>query len=113
MPQCTEGSEMSKLQTVEEAVYRVIAGAGAEVEKAAALHDYVRDNIAFGFNKYFDATPPQYTLACGSGHCNHFYGIRFNSMYKLVGESGVASMNAHIERIRCWPHPRTEPGRAV
>jgi hypothetical protein len=34
------------------------------------LHNYVRDNVKFGFNKYFDATPPDYTLTCGQGHCN-------------------------------------------
>jgi 2-iminobutanoate/2-iminopropanoate deaminase len=31
------------------------------------LHDYVRENVKFGFNKYFDATPPDYTLSCGQG----------------------------------------------
>jgi GNAT superfamily N-acetyltransferase len=35
-----------------------------------ALHDYVRENVRFGFNKYFDASAPDDTLACGVGHCN-------------------------------------------
>ena len=61
---------MPKRKTVEEIVEQVGAGAGSEVEKAVALHDYVRDSIEFGFNMYFDATPPEYTLACARGHCN-------------------------------------------
>jgi hypothetical protein len=39
-------------------------------ERAVALHDYVRERVRFGFNKYFDAAEPEYTLACGVGHCN-------------------------------------------
>lgn len=61
---------MSAAQTVREVVERVVVGTATEHEKAIALHDYVRDNVKFGFNKYFDATPPDYTLACGQGHCN-------------------------------------------
>jgi len=57
-------------QTVKEVVEQVIVGAATEREKAIALHDYVRDNVKFGFNKYFDAAPPDYTLSCGYGHCN-------------------------------------------
>ena len=34
---------------------------------------------------------------------NRFLGIRFNGMFKLMGESGVASINAHIEGIRRRP----------
>jgi transglutaminase-like putative cysteine protease len=41
-----------------------------EREKAIALHDHVREHVKFGFNQYFDATDPDYTLACGVGHCN-------------------------------------------
>ena len=31
---------------------------------------------------------------------NHAFGLRFNTMFKLMGEFGVAPMNVHIERIR-------------
>lgn len=60
---------MLMAQTVKEVVEQVIVGSATEREKAIALHDYVRDNVKFGFNKYFDAAPPDYTLACGHGHC--------------------------------------------
>jgi transglutaminase-like putative cysteine protease len=70
MLQPEEDTGMPKPQTVEEVVEQVTAGAGSEVEKAVALHDYVRDSVEFGFNMYFDAAPPEYTLACGRGHCN-------------------------------------------
>lgn len=61
---------MPKPQTVKGVVDQVHVPTATERERAIALHDYVRDNVKFGFNKYFDATPPDYTLACGYGHCN-------------------------------------------
>ena len=61
---------MAATPTVEETVGHVVAGATAECDKAIALHDYVRESVKFGFNKYFDAAPPDYVLACGYGHCN-------------------------------------------
>ena len=32
------------------------------VEKAVALHDFVRDEILFGWNDQFDAATPRFTL---------------------------------------------------
>jgi transglutaminase-like putative cysteine protease len=61
---------MSTAQTVNEVVERVVDVTANEREKAIAIHDYVRENVKFGFNKYFDAAEPDYTLACGVGHCN-------------------------------------------
>ena len=61
---------MVKTQTVQEIASQVAARASTEREKAIELHDYVRENVKFGFNKYFDATPPDYTLSCRHGHCN-------------------------------------------
>ena len=61
---------MPTAQTVEEVVDRVVASNATEQEKAIALHDHVRENVKFGFNDYFDAAQPDYTLAFGFGHCN-------------------------------------------
>jgi transglutaminase-like putative cysteine protease len=57
-------------QTTRDVVERIVVMPATEREKAIALHDHVRDNVKFGFNKYFDAAQPDYTLACGYGHCN-------------------------------------------
>lgn len=61
---------MTKAQIVREVVGQIIVKTSSECEKAIELHNYVRENVKFGFNKYFDATPPDYTLTCGYGHCN-------------------------------------------
>lgn len=61
---------MPKAQTVQEVASQIAAKASTEREKAIELHDYVREYVKFGFNKYFDATPPDYTLSCRHGHCN-------------------------------------------
>lgn len=49
---------------------RVVHGTATEQGKAIALHDYVGDNVKFGFNKFFDTAQPDYTLTCGLGLCN-------------------------------------------
>jgi transglutaminase-like putative cysteine protease len=61
---------MPSARTINEVVDQVIAGAGTERLKAIAAHDYVREHVKFGFNRYFDATEPDYTLSFGYGHCN-------------------------------------------
>jgi hypothetical protein len=58
------------MATVMDVVDRVTSGIVTKQEKAIRLHNYVRDNIKFGFNRYFDAGSPDYTLSCGAGHCN-------------------------------------------
>ena len=57
-------------QTVHEVIEQIVTKTSTECEKAIQLHDYVRNNVKFGFNKYFDASPPDYTLSYGYGHCN-------------------------------------------
>jgi len=61
---------MEKPQTLPEVVDRVIVPDAPEMNQAVALHNFVRDNIKFGFNKYFDNTPMDYLLKFGYGHCN-------------------------------------------
>jgi hypothetical protein len=51
-------------------VGEVLGGVQDERQKAVALHDWVREAVPFGFNKYFDAAKPEDTLACGRGHGN-------------------------------------------
>lgn len=34
---------------------------------------------------------------------NHIFRLRFNTMFKLMGDIGVAPINAHIERVRRLP----------
>ncbi len=58
------------MSRVREAVEGVTAEHATERKKAIALHDYVRDNIKFGFNRYFDLSKPNHTLELSIGHCN-------------------------------------------
>ncbi|QND83682.1 Uncharacterized protein ChrSV_1455 [Chromobacterium vaccinii] len=39
-------------------------------EYCVALHDYVRDQVRFGFTTGFESVTPEQTLALGRGHCN-------------------------------------------
>ena len=61
---------MPDTPTVAKVVEQVVARTTTEREKAIALHDHVRERVKFGFNRYFDAGEPDYTLVCGVGHCN-------------------------------------------
>jgi transglutaminase-like putative cysteine protease len=61
---------MPDAMSMEQIVDGVAGGAVTERETAIALHDYVRDRIKFGFNRYFDAGTPEQIAVCGTGHCN-------------------------------------------
>jgi hypothetical protein len=43
---------------------------------------------------------------------NHVLGLRFNTMFRLMGEAGVAAINAHIEALR-EAAPRPAGGQAA
>ncbi|HEX6221457.1 MAG TPA: transglutaminase-like domain-containing protein [Acidimicrobiia bacterium] len=58
------------MASVQEVAEQTTAALVGEREKAVALHDYVRDTVAFGFNRRFEAGSPQYVLSCRVGHCN-------------------------------------------
>ena len=61
---------MQNKPSLELVLAQVLRDGQSEREKAVALHDFVRESVAFGFNKYFDAASQEYTLTCGRGHCN-------------------------------------------
>ncbi len=73
---------MSKIRDIT----KQIAGKHSnEREKAIALHDYVRDKIKFGFNRYFDFSKPDKTLDLRVGHCNP----KGELMTALFREAGI------------------------
>lgn len=51
-------------------VRRVTANTRNDVERALKLHDFVRDQILFGWAPQFDAQTASEVLACGIGFCN-------------------------------------------
>ena len=59
-----------RMSNVKDLAKKITDKLSAERDKAIALHDYVRDNIKFGFNRYFDLSKPDNTLDVGVGHCN-------------------------------------------
>ena len=61
---------MAEINSGKNVIQQVIDEKDSERLQAIALHDYVRDQVKFGFNQYFDASPPSYTIAFGYGHCN-------------------------------------------
>ena len=79
---------MSKIQ---EAVDVATDGVATKREKAVALHDYVRDQIKFGFNRYFDMSRPDHTLELEIGHCN----AKSELMVALFREAGLEA-NHHF-----------------
>jgi len=60
---------MTNEQVIEQIVSHIVSDIQDEVEKAVALHDYVKEKIKFGFSKYFDAPTDEYTLSYGFGQC--------------------------------------------
>lgn len=58
------------MTAIMDVVAQVTSGTITEREKAIRLHDYVREEVKFGFSRYFDAASPDYTMSFGAGHCN-------------------------------------------
>ncbi|TDR73297.1 transglutaminase-like domain-containing protein [Paludibacterium purpuratum] len=59
----------------------------SERERAIAIHDYVRDQIAFGFTTWFETVTPEETLARRRGHCN----AQGDLVRALLDEAGIAA----------------------
>ncbi|MFN2098518.1 transglutaminase-like domain-containing protein [Altererythrobacter sp. MF3-039] len=60
----------SKCRTVKGVISELTQEHGSDKALAIAIHDFVRDEIAFGFTPYFDAASPATTLKLKVGHCN-------------------------------------------
>lgn len=75
---------MSIARRVGEVFEQVVNQNATLLENSIALHDYVRDHVKFGFNKYFDASSPDYTLSYGQGHCNPKSQL-MTVLFKMLG----------------------------
>lgn len=56
---------------VQQAIAEATEGAETQHEKAIAIHDYVRDQILFGFNRSFYNMSASEVLEAGKGFCNN------------------------------------------
>lgn len=56
----------------------------SEQERCVAIHDFVRDEIAFGFSVSFEAVSPEQTLERRLGHCNAQADL-FRALLAAVG----------------------------
>lgn len=72
------------MYSIQEIAEEKTKGCLPEGDKAISLHDYVRDHVKFGFNKYFDDAPPEYTLKCRMGHCNPKSRL-MTSLFRAIG----------------------------
>jgi hypothetical protein len=75
------------MTNVREVVEQVTEGLTTDRQKAIALHNYVRDNVKFGFDRSFDTADPDHTLNCLIGHCNP----KSRLMVSLFREVGLES----------------------
>jgi hypothetical protein len=104
---------MVKIKTVREVVGQVVSTSSAEREKAIALHDYVRENVKFGFNKYLDEDQSDYTLTYGYGHCNSQSRLMVN-LFRSIGLEAYQHfvvipkdiLNGSIPPSRSWLLPK-------
>ncbi len=76
---------MKNQKSIEEIVANEKHHANNQTELAIALHNYVRDNVLFGFTPYFDAAQPIETLKLRLGHCNP----QADLMVKLFREADI------------------------
>lgn len=71
-------------RTVQSIVQSLSASTGSSRELAVALHNFVRDEIPFGFTHRFDLATPEHTLQQGRGHCTP----KTNLLVHLLRQAG-------------------------
>ena len=85
---CARGGRLPRVDAPSGAVRAlaatVVAGAEGPVERAIAIHRFVRDEIRFGFTRDFDRAEPARTLSAARGHCNPKAAL-FASMVSAAG----------------------------
>lgn len=69
---------------LEDVVDNAMATAKSDRQIAVALHDFVRDEIAFGFTPFFDAGSAEQTMKLRVGHCNPQARLMV-SLFRLAG----------------------------
>jgi len=87
-----------KAPLIVETVGRLCAGAADGVERAVRIHDFVRDQILFGWVPGFDAATASQTLASRIGFCNTKTPL-FVAMLRAVqipARIHFAGINKHI-----------------
>ena len=57
---------------------------GNDAERCIALHDFVRDEISFGFTSGFERVSPERTLELRRGHCNAQADL-FRALLEVAG----------------------------
>lgn len=63
-----------------------------------AIHDCVRDTVKFGFNAWWDNSPPDTTLRAGYGHCNP-KGALFVAMLGAAGKVLAPAFTASFQAV--------------
>ena len=71
-------------RSVQSIVQSLSVSTGSSRELAVALHNFVRDEIQFGFTYRFDLATPQHTLQQGRGHCTP----KTNLLVHLLRQAG-------------------------
>lgn len=69
---------------VTELAREIVRNARTDREKAVLIHDFVRDNVRYGFTSRFDEATVEETLQAGVGHCNPQTDL-FVTMLRDVG----------------------------
>lgn len=62
-------------------------------ERCVALHDFVRDEIDFGFTTEFESVTPERTLELRRGHCN----AQADLFRALLHEAGIAAQLRFVQ----------------
>ncbi len=69
---------------------------GNKTECCVALHDFVRDEISFGFTAGFEGVSPEQTLQLGRGHCN----AQADLFRALLNAAGIAARLRFVQLDR-------------
>jgi hypothetical protein len=98
-----------KHNSIPQLAAQLTKGCNTPVEKAVAIHNYVRE-IPFGFTAWFDSASPTQTVKCNRGHCNP-KGALFVELLRECGiEARQHMVNVDNRILRgCFSYPPPSP----
>lgn len=86
---------VKQMYNIKALVENLVEGAQSDREKSIRIHNFVRDQVRFGFTRKFDLASPEYTLEAGYGHCNP-KSVLF---IRLLREAGINALH-HFVSLR-------------
>ena len=106
LPAASIGSDASGATDVAATAARITQGLPTERQRAVAIHDFVRDQVKFGFTGRFYAMTAADVLGAGRGYCN----TKSTLFVDLLRAAGLQARQQFVDIDASVLHGLVDPG---